>query len=348
MDDLNRQTWNGYIASKPHAQFLQSWEWGEFQESLGFPVHRAACRSVRGESMDCALFLELPLFSGSTYAYFPRGPVECFSDALLGEVQKICTKQLKRTPLFLRYEPIGIDNNSITCARRGRRVLSVQPEREWLLDLSKGESEIFSQMHPKTRYNIRLASKKNVQVRRVDHTEDALERSIGILYGFLEKTAHSKEYRLHGRSYYHSLITFFTQHINKDLVRDVPVIRLFEATVESIAVASGCMMYFGDTVYYLYGGSNPKCSALMAPYALHAHAIRDAIEAGYRYYNFGGISPEGADRHSLAGVTRFKMGFGGEHILYPGTFDIVLNNVGYMVYQIGRPLWRMFNRTRKS
>ena len=223
----------------------------------------------------------------------------------------------------------------------------MQPEREWFLDLSKGENEIFSQMHPKTRYNIRLASKKNVQVRRIGHAGDALERSIGTLCGFLEKTASSKEYRLHGRSYYHSLITFFTQHANKELERGTPVTRLFEATVEGIAVAAGCMIYFGDTVYYLYGGSDPKYSALMAPYALHAHAIRDAIDAGCRYYNFGGISPQGADRHSLAGVTRFKMGFGGEHILYPGTFDIALNNVGYMVYQIGRPLWRMFNRGRK-
>lgn len=346
MDDLNRQTWNRYIASRPHAQFLQSWEWGEFQESLGFPAYHARGDASGDAGTDFALFLELPLFSGSTYFYCPRGPVECFSDALFGEVQKVFTKQLRRKPLFLRCEPTGGDNGGVACPRRGRRVLSVQPDREWLLDLSKGESEIFSQMHPKTRYNIRLASKKNVQVRRIDQDKDALEQGIGTLYGFLENTASSKEYRLHKRPYYHSLITFFTQHSNKDIAHDVPVARLFEATVEGIAVASGCMIYFGDTVYYLYGGSDPAYSALMAPYALHAHAIRDAIQAGYRYYNFGGISPQGADRHSLTGVTRFKMGFGGEHILYPGTFDIVLNNAGYMAYQMGRPLWRMFNRVR--
>ncbi|MDP2631056.1 MAG: peptidoglycan bridge formation glycyltransferase FemA/FemB family protein [Candidatus Uhrbacteria bacterium] len=349
MDDLNRKTWNGYMASKPHAQFLQSWEWGELQRALGLPAHFLFSRTAHGDISECGLFLEIPLFAGKTYLYCPRGPVEYFSDSLFDEVQKFCNERFstkKNRPLFLRCEPGSIRSIDKVCVQRGRRVLSVQPEREWLLDLSKGEPEIFSKMHPKTRYNIRLASKKNVQVRMVSDEREVLERAIDVLYGFLEKTAHSKEYRLHSRLYYRSLITIFTQTGGR-ISPDTPAIRLFEATVEDAVVASVCMMYFGDTAYYLYGGSDSRYSTVMAPFALHAYAIRDSMEAGYRYYNFGGISPEGADKHPLAGVTRFKTGFGGEHILYPGTLDIVLNNLGYMVYQVGRPLWRIFNRVRR-
>ena len=71
-------------------------------------------------------------------------------------------------------------------------------------------------------------------------------------------------------------------------------------------------------------GSPPGANELM-----HWTGINWAHDAGYRYYDFEGISVEVAqavrDGHSarLGGVAFFKLGFGGDAVLYPGTYDLI-------------------------
>ncbi|MBI4599597.1 peptidoglycan bridge formation glycyltransferase FemA/FemB family protein [Candidatus Uhrbacteria bacterium] len=339
---IDVREWNGYIASQPHAQFLQSWEWGAFQESLGFPAHYIGTRDERGEIARCALFLELPLFGGRGYLYCPRGPVGDISDTLIERALDDCFR-MRGGPLFLRYEPSPGQH-----IRNGRRSISIQPDREWFLDLAHTDDELSARMHPKTRYNTRLASKKNVQVMSIDGGINRLGPHVDVLYSFLSATARQKEYRLHDKPYYSSLITFFSQTGVGGCTRETPSIRLFEATYQGAIAASACIMYFGDTAYYLYGGSDHALSSTMAAFALHVFVWQDARARGYRYYNFGGIAPEGCDRHPLSGTTRFKIGFGGEHILYPGTYDMVLHYPEYMIYQVGRQFWRIFNRVNAA
>lgn len=343
MKEVNKHEWNNYIASQPHAQFLQSWEWGQFQESLGFPVRRVGVWTDQGIFAAGIQFQKISMFGSVSYLYAPRGPVEVFPPEFLSAVRE------KREVFFIRYEPSPTTRPTVrkdeTSSKQGRRVLSIQPEREWFLDLTKSEEELFLQMHPKTRYNIRLASKKDVRVRIVDPSKDNPERHVDILVGFLKKTAGQKDYRLHRDAYYHSLITSFTQNAEEKYTHEMPYGLLYEATLHGEIVASVYIVYFGDTAYYLYGGSDAAYASIMAPYALHVFAWNDARKRGYRYYNFGGIAPDGVDRHPLSGITRFKMGFGGEHILYPGTFDSIVNYPGYMVYTAARSLLRTLNHS---
>ena len=49
-----------------------------------------------------------------------------------------------------------------------------------------------------------------------------------------------------------------------------------------------------------------------------------------------GIAPENAPNHPWAGVTRFKLGFGGRAVDYPGTFDLPLNRLWYTLYSLVR------------
>ena len=102
-------------------------------------------------------------------------------------------------------------------------------------------------MHPKTRYNIRLASKKDVQVRLVDHGNSEIERHIDTLLGFLKKTANQKDYRLHGAAYYRSLITSFIQSGKEKPTHEMPYGVIYEATLHGEIVASNTIVYFGDT-----------------------------------------------------------------------------------------------------
>lgn len=37
-----REEWNAFAAREPSFALLQSWEWGEFKENLGWKVYRIA------------------------------------------------------------------------------------------------------------------------------------------------------------------------------------------------------------------------------------------------------------------------------------------------------------------
>ena len=50
----------------------------------------------------------------------------------------------------------------------------------------------------------------------------------------------------------------------------------------------------------------------------------------------------GIDENKWPGVTRFKIGFGGQIIKYPGTFDLVYDDAWYNIYKMVRQIRRTF------
>ena len=75
----------------------------------------------------------------------------------------------------------------------------------------------------------------------------------------------------------------------------------------------------------------------MAPHLLQWHAIKLAKANGQKYYDFHGI-----DEARWPGVTRFKLGFGGFEVNYPGTFDLVYDPGWYSIYKMVRKVRRTF------
>ena len=89
----------------------------------------------------------------------------------------------------------------------------------------------------------------------------------------------------------------------------------------------------------------------MAPHLLQWEAIKLAKKEGCKYYDLFGIAPrinnegekhEYDKRHMYAGVTRFKLGFGGMPVEYPGTFDIKIRR--YFLYNLLRKFRRLVSR----
>jgi lipid II:glycine glycyltransferase (peptidoglycan interpeptide bridge formation enzyme) len=59
----------------------------------------------------------------------------------------------------------------------------------------------------------------------------------------------------------------------------------------------------------------------MPAYALQWHAVCDAKSAGCFYYDFFGIPPSDDPGHPMAGLYRFKTGFGGKILHRSGSWD---------------------------
>jgi lipid II:glycine glycyltransferase (peptidoglycan interpeptide bridge formation enzyme) len=86
----------------------------------------------------------------------------------------------------------------------------------------------------------------------------------------------------------------------------------------------------------------------MAPYALQVKAMEDAQEAGCEEYDLFGIPPNDDPSHPMAGLYRFKTGFGGRIVHRPGSLDYPCRPLVYRLFRtaetLRKHLWTMKKR----
>src|SRR3989338_2506576 len=91
----DQKVWNEWLFSQRTQTgiFLQSWEWGEFQKTVGHKVQRYKSDNAYAQ------VVELPLPMKKKYWFIPRGE-------LINGLEKEAQKQ---RVLFIRFEPIMSD-----------------------------------------------------------------------------------------------------------------------------------------------------------------------------------------------------------------------------------------------
>ncbi len=328
---------NSFLSARDEpVQFGQSWEWGQFRRSQGHLVRRLGERASDGQLRWAASLEERALPSQWRYWYVERGPV--FSASLPAAEQGSVARDIARFVsndghvLFLRIEPAqlawGDEGASIPPAPL-KRTHHLSPAETLYLDLRLDESALRSAMHQKTRYNIGLAEKRAVLVQRSADPAD-LDRFIELM----SKTSQRDRFRSHSAAHYRALLSFFGSGSG----RTSPQVELFIARHANRTVAANIVVFFGNTATYLHGASSYEDRALMAPHLLQWWTIQEAKRRGYRWYDFWGIARQPG--HPWAGVTRFKLGFGGQPVAYPGTFDLPLRNGWYRMYEVARRVRR--------
>jgi hypothetical protein len=72
----------------------------------------------------------------------------------------------------------------------------------------------------------------------------------------------------------------------------------------------------GDTCVYLLGATSEAGLETRAAYLLQWNTILLAKERGIRWYDLGGVDPEGNP-----GVYHFKRGVGGDEVIPPGPYE---------------------------
>ena len=329
---MNPSDWNqSILAHAPRSgAFLQSHEWGEFQRAVGREVRRYGSGDAYAQVVQYPIkklsLRGTPSWSRGTEAISLFGWT-AYRASLNGLTETII-KDLKTTNgIFLHVEPPK--ELPITPPEADQLLItkSHQPLETTILDLTKSEDELLAGMHEKTRYNIRLASKHGVVVNRLDVTDPP---SFVIFWELLRKTAARQGFHLHERQYYSTMLRVLKGDL-EDPTRAGAHIYL--ATKDGKALATMLAISFAGTVTYLHGGSSDEHKKLMAPYALHWGVIRNAKSAGARAYDFWGI-----DEHRWPGVTRFKLGFGGEVVSYPNAQELPLRTFWYKIYRVAQRL----------
>lgn len=296
-----------------HDQFLQGWQWADLQELLGQSVLRLGVEAG-GELVAVAFVIKKNIF-GFRYFYCPKGPIlkahdQAVWNFLFDELAKLAKKE---KAIFFRFEPA---NQIASQNYRIKKTINIQPQSTLVLDLSKSEAELLAAMKQKTRYNLRLAEKKGVEIMESD--------DLDAFWEIMKETKNRDGFRLHSKEHYAQLIAY-----------DQSFIKFFIAYYQEQPIACALVNFFNHTATYLHGGLKSEYRRLMAPYLLQWYCISLAKSLGYQYYDFYGV-----DERQWPGVTRFKLGFGGQVFNYPGTFDLIFHTLYYRLYNFLRKIRR--------
>jgi len=344
MSEVNQTTWNEIISALPGAHFLQTWEWGDVKHRFGWKPLTNVWRDPDERVIAAALILTREVSVGRfnfprRVMYVPRGPLlqDWFDPQLRDRVLsdlRILAEEHKA--IFIKVDPEVVSGWGVP----GEKGAQINPQAEdviadlrkkgWInsqeqvqfqntmtIDLSPSTDELLAKMKQKTRYNIRLATRKGVSV-RPGGADD-----IDLLYRMYAETSLRDGFAIRHKEYYQTVWkTFFESRMAEPLI----------AEVEGEPVAAVVIFHYASRAWYLYGMSVKAHREKMPNYLLQWEAIKRVKEAGCVSYDLWGAPDQFVEDDSLWGVYRFKVGLGGEVVRNIGAWDLPLNSMMYRLY----------------
>lgn len=283
--------------------FLQSSEWQEIQERMGRKTARLGNILVIRHDLPARLH----------YLYSPRP--ESPDGDFFSDVSRYARKS---GAVFLKIDPA--EYQAVQAAASIVPAFSLQPRSAIRIDCRGAEDGLLARMHPKTRYNIRLAERHGVAVRAVPAGE--AQAALPLFLEILRETAGRNNFFLHPDRYYKILLEVKSKDFSNELWFAEHRGTLLAAAMVNWHRPSGAATY-------LHGGSRSDQREVMAPYALHWAIIREAKKRAFAAYDLGGI-----DEERWPGLNRFKKGFGGSMVEFPLSCDIVFKPGWYRFYRL--------------
>ena len=297
---------------------IQSWEWGEFRKQMGLPILRYGLYKNKKLQVAFQLTLHKIPFTDKYVGYLPKGPLpdRDLADAL--------TKVAKENNCaYIKIEP-NIEITNLKSPIPVQFIKSPKPlfsKNNFLLDLTKSEEELLKNMHPKTRYNIRVAQKHNVLVEeRVD------QKALDIYLKLFFETTRRQGFAGHNEHYHRTVW---------EVMKNAGMVRLLIASYNNEPLTAWMLFNFKNTIYYTYGGSTTTHREVMANNLVCWETIKLGKKMGMKTFDMWGALGENPDpKNSWIGFHNFKKGYSGKLVEYLGAYDLVLNWPVYTAFTI--------------
>jgi hypothetical protein len=208
-----------------------------------------------------------------------------------------------------RLQELRMNASTATRSLRKSAAEHVCPNTK-LVDLRGGGTAVRARFDDRTRYSLRLAERRGTAV------ESAGTTGLAAFHDLHMATARRHRLPCHSLEYFRSL---FEAGEAWGLDLD-----LYLARSGTRPAAGAIFARTGGDAWYLFAASASDLRSAAGPTAILARALSDCAERGLGTMDLLGVGPSGAQDHPLAGLTRFKAGFGGRRCARAGAWDFVL------------------------
>ena len=319
-DITDKQQWDDFVRRHPEANFLHSWQWGEFHISRGKTMVR---RGIYDNDQLIGVYEgEVETARRGRHLSIAGGPIIDWThtDAIEALVSDMREQARRYHCVFVRVRPqLEKSDDSLALFRRlGFKLapMYLSVELAGVLDLTKSEEDITKGMRQRLRRALRKAAKNDIEVET--STDPA---RIKEFYDIQLQTA--------GRQKFVAFSEEFFAKQFKAFADDNSAV-LYTARYKGEVLAQNFMIFYGNEASYHYGVSTELGTKLSGAPLLHMQAMRDARERGIGRYNFWGIVDEDDTSHRFYGVSVFKRGFGVDELRYVPAHDLVIRPMAYL------------------
>lgn len=336
---VTKETENEYtefLEKHDRCNFQQSLEWGKVKTAWTKEVVLAEDEDGKIIGSICVLIRKVPIFGNMMYS--SRGPVCDIHDKKVLEQLTEGVKELskKYKAFVFRMEPdIKKDDNEFRkiVEEIGYKVKDdakdfkdeIQPRFVFRLDIKdKTEDEILAGFHQKTRYNIRLATKKGVVVK------EGAREDLKDFHKIMVETGSRDGFIIRPLEYFEKM---YDELAPKHM-------KLLMAYYEDKPISGIIPIMYGNKTWYLYGASSNSHRNLMPNYLLQWEMIKQAIANKHDMYDFRGVSGVVDESHPQYGLYRFKKGFGAEFTEFIGEVYLPFKPLVYKMYKFAEKSFR--------
>jgi lipid II:glycine glycyltransferase (peptidoglycan interpeptide bridge formation enzyme) len=339
--------WDDFTQRHLQGHLLQSAGWGALKARFGWECRHLAVADAGGLRAGAQMLFRHRL--GACVAYVPRGPLfasDAAADALL--LTALDRQARRRRAVFLRIEPNVPEDDpaadalhSFLLLRGFRPAEPIQPRSSIHLDMAPPPERLLAAMSKGHRADIRRAEREGVAVRVGEN-----DRDLDTFYAIMEATGTRAGFAIHSRDYYRAAWELFSGLVAPRAGREQGLegrshARLLLAERNGATLAAFLIFAWAGAGLYLYSGALEEGLKSGANHALQWQALLWAKERGCTCYDFWGVpdalgqaatTEDAAERarleqmaqaDPLAGVFRFKKGFGGQLVRYLPAYDLV-------------------------
>jgi lipid II:glycine glycyltransferase (peptidoglycan interpeptide bridge formation enzyme) len=355
---MERDSWNSIACSFKNTSILQTWEWSEVKKTTGwapdFYIHRDEQGMIKAASL--ILIQERRLTRlGPTLriVYLPHGPLLDWSDEQLvrNVLFELIDYAKKHQASYIKIDPQAIPEDKSLSGFTQENIIShksnqwmietgwvfstqqIQFKNSFWIDLTPSLDDLLAGMKQKTRYNIRLAERKGIEVHEGGMAD------LELLYEMYQETSIRDGFIIRPKEYY---LDVWGTFIHSQMA--VPLVASFQGE----PVAALMLFHFAGKSYYLFGMSTDKHREKMPNYLLQWEAIKQSKHLGCEIYDLWGAPDVFEDSDRMWGVYRFKEGLGGKVVQTLGAYDYPSSRFTYTIIQRLLPLGQRVTRWMRN
>lgn len=320
---------------------LQSWAWGEFRQAQGQTVERLGIFDDNGTLIEGlqVTFHALPVLGG-TVGYLPKGVrPKSYHFPALRDLGK------KHGAVFIKLEPnVQFPAGSDTYFTDTIKLLEENNCREgqalftpysFVQDLTPDPETIFNTCKSKTRYNIRLARKRGVEI-----VEDTSDQGLADYLRLLKETTDRQGFYAHDEQYFRTM----WEHLGR---QNPGMFRILKAIYQGEVITAWIIFLHNGVGYYPYGASSRQHRDVMANNLVMWEALMLAKREGCTSFDmWGALGPNPDPQNRWYGFHRFKEGYGAALMKSLGTYDLVLDFPKYSLFRVANRLRWIYLRLK--